>query len=432
MLVERLSHAFTEWSVDPVILRWGGASDDDLQRLCADILREIAPLRAAKFLLETAISPTKADSVRRAASAALAELRVPQVANSLKDPMLDRTYLDWAFSTLYALPADWSGLSDYVDEVLGKDNEQADQLHYSLALKGDGSCQKDLIERLDDCRPLTRWTSALALARLLGPKARVYLEHRAEDAGDPIERCAMYAAIIRAGDRDKAQALHEALTEATEVSSLYSIWKLEILDAFRIAKSFDGRAFPLWREANEVGSRQLKYFDAMLLGLASSSPSSRTIPQYNASHKRTKIFISYSHTDSKWLKRLQVHLKPLERSTQVTPWDDTLIKPGAKWQEMIETALKEAKVAVLLISADFLASDFIISNELPPLLSAAASEGLIVVPIVLSPCRFVETKNLSQFQSINPPSHPINAMTKTKQEAMFLKVSQVIEEAVRS
>lgn len=436
MLVEPLKYEFTEWSVDPLIWRWSRSSDENLQILCMDILREIAPLRAAKFLLETAISPTNSTSVRQSASTALAELRVPQVAqrvsDTLKDPEVDRTFLEGAFSTLYALPADWSNLSEYVNEILSRDNEDTAQLHYSVALRGDNRYQKTLIERLDDSNPFHRWTSALALARLLGRKARAYLEHRAEDAGDVIERCGMYAAIIRAGDHEKAHALHDALTEATDLPWLPSIWKLEILDALRTVKIFDGRAFPLWRDANQVGKRQLQYFDALVPGTASSSVSSIVVPAMISAAKRTKIFISYSHKDVKWLNRLKVHLKPLERSNDITAWDDTLIKPGQNWQEAIKCGLEEAKVAVVLVSADFLASDFINANELPPLLSAAADGGVVILPIVLSPSRFVETKSLSRFQSVNPPSQPLITLKKAKQEAVFLRVSQIIEDAFRA
>jgi hypothetical protein len=436
MLVERLSHEFTVWSIDPMIEHWGGSSDENLQRLCTDILREVAPVRAARFLLETAISPKRSDSVRRGASLALAELRVPQVAqrlaNALRDPKVDRTYLDWPFSTLFALPIDWSGLSGYVDELLRIDNEPADQLHYSLAFRRDSRYHKDLVERLDDYRPFTRWTSALALARLAGQEAKTYLEHRVEDAGDPVERCAMYAAMIRVGDYERARDFHKSLTDATEVSSLASIWKLEILDAFRSGTVFDERTFPLWRDASRIGTRQLQYFDAMCKDRASNSPISTTAAQPMSQNKRTKIFISYSHKDSKWLQRLQIHLKPLGQLHDITPWDDTLIKPGENWREMIKRALEEAKVAILLISADFLASDFINSDELPPILSAAVSEGLVVFPIVISSSRFFETKSLSQFQSVNSPSQPVNMMPKAKQESLFLKVSRDIEKVLES
>lgn len=276
MLVEWFKHEFTEWSVDPLIHRWGRSSDDKLQYLCATILGEIAPLRTAQFLLEITTSPSHSPLVRQSASKALSELRVlpaaQRVADSLRDPNVHGGYLDWAFSCLYAVPADWSGLSEYADELARRGDEQAAQLRYSAAFRGDYRFQKALVEQLDDPNPFTRWTSALALARLLGPKARVYLEHRVEDAGDATERCGMYAAIIRAGDHEKGYALHHALTEAPDVSSLPSIWKLEILDALRIVKIFDGRAFPLWLDAYRVGKRQLQFFDAMISASTGTQP----------------------------------------------------------------------------------------------------------------------------------------------------------------
>lgn len=145
---------------------------------------------------------------------------------------------------------------------------------------------------------------------------------------------------------------------------------------------------------------------------------------------RNQIFISYSHKDARWLERLQVHLRPLERIGTITRWDDTLIKPGTKWREEIERAIEAAKVAVLLVSADFLASDFIATNELPPLLVSAEAEGAVILPVIVSPCRFQHTHTLSKFQSVNPPSQPLIKMRRDKQEAIFVKVTEAIEDAL--
>lgn len=145
---------------------------------------------------------------------------------------------------------------------------------------------------------------------------------------------------------------------------------------------------------------------------------------------RSQVFICYSHADKQWLDRLHVHLKPLERQGAVTRWDDTLISPGSKWRDEIQTAITAAKVAILLISADFLASDFITTNELPPLLEAAEREGAVILPVILSPCRFGQTETLSQFQAVNPPSEPLVSMRKNRRESVMVKVANAVATAL--
>ncbi|MBN1363296.1 MAG: TIR domain-containing protein [Syntrophaceae bacterium] len=141
---------------------------------------------------------------------------------------------------------------------------------------------------------------------------------------------------------------------------------------------------------------------------------------------RQSVFISYSHADQFWLDRLKVHLKPLERDLQIDIWQDTRIKPGSKWREEIQKAIDSAKIAVLLVSADFLASDFIANDELPPLLKAAEDEGAVILPVIVSPSLFAYNNDLSQFQAVNSLGNPLVSLAKGKQEELFLKIAEII------
>jgi hypothetical protein len=142
---------------------------------------------------------------------------------------------------------------------------------------------------------------------------------------------------------------------------------------------------------------------------------------------RTKVFISYSHADKDWLDRLKRHLKPLIREGNLDYWDDTHIRPGDDWKQEIQNALDTAQVAVLLISADFFASDFIDETELPPLLDAAKAKGVRILPVIISASRFARNPDLARFQAVNPPSRPLNDMLPAEQEKVLDRLAHTIE-----
>jgi hypothetical protein len=159
-----------------------------------------------------------------------------------------------------------------------------------------------------------------------------------------------------------------------------------------------------------------------------------SLPLARSQHPtRTRAFISYSHKDKEHLERLQVHLKGYlhagsekgDLDIRDDVWDDTRISTGSDWHEEIKKALAHAKVAALLVSADFLASDFIREYELPVLLEAAKAEKIEVLSVILSPCAFPYTP-LSRYQVMNPALKPLMGMDPRDQEVVWAKLAEQI------
>ncbi|MBI5877898.1 MAG: TIR domain-containing protein [Chloroflexi bacterium] len=146
---------------------------------------------------------------------------------------------------------------------------------------------------------------------------------------------------------------------------------------------------------------------------------------------RTKVFVSYSHKDKNFLDRLQVHLKPIVREGIIDVWVDTKISAGDKWREEIRAAINSATIAILLVSADFLASEFIASDELPGILKAAETDGMRVLIVVVGHCLFGRTKTLSQFQAVNSPDKPLTSLSRAEQEKVFNRVAVAILQPIQ-
>jgi hypothetical protein len=146
---------------------------------------------------------------------------------------------------------------------------------------------------------------------------------------------------------------------------------------------------------------------------------------------RSQIFVSYNHRDQYWLDRLLIHLRPLERVGRMELWNDRQIRAGDEWGREIEKAIQSCDAAILLVSADFMASDFIHNNELAPLLERARNRGVRIISLLVS-SSYYEDSNLSRFQAVNAPSEPLDMLSKGQQEAYFVKVYKAVKDAFDS
>lgn len=143
---------------------------------------------------------------------------------------------------------------------------------------------------------------------------------------------------------------------------------------------------------------------------------------------RSKVFISYSHKDTQFLHELLDHLKPLERAGLVDKWSDQQIEPGSHWLDEIEHSLATAKVAVLLVTRNFLASEFINEKELGPLLKSAESNGVVILWVPVRACSYRDTP-LSKYQAVIPPDKPLAEMRAGRDKA-WVKVCDAIKSSV--
>jgi hypothetical protein len=141
------------------------------------------------------------------------------------------------------------------------------------------------------------------------------------------------------------------------------------------------------------------------------------------------VFISYSHKDAKWLEKLKQFLRPLEDKELIRVWDDTQIRPGSDWVVEVRKALESARVAVFLVTQNFLDSPFIREKELPALLEAATNRGCLIFWIAVSSCTF-DVSPLAHIQGAIPPNQPLDLLSEAEQHKLFLEIFRKMQEAV--
>lgn len=138
------------------------------------------------------------------------------------------------------------------------------------------------------------------------------------------------------------------------------------------------------------------------------------------------VFVSYSHRDEKWKDLLKPHLLMLEKADRLTIWDDRKIDAGDTWYDEIKNAMEDAEVAVCLISADYLASDFCVKEEIPYLLERRKNNGLVLIPILIRPCAWKAIDWLKAIQMLPRDGKSVAVNFKDDPDTPFTEVAEQI------
>jgi hypothetical protein len=144
---------------------------------------------------------------------------------------------------------------------------------------------------------------------------------------------------------------------------------------------------------------------------------------------RAKVFVSYSHEDENWLEQFKLMVDPLIQQRIIDLWDDSRIAPGKLWEPEIEKAIASTKVAVLLVSANFLKSKFIQESELPQLLKYALNRGVVIFWIMVSDC-MVNNSPLIAYQAANKIKRPLDTLTPPECRTALRQIGEELQEIV--
>ena len=112
-----------------------------------------------------------------------------------------------------------------------------------------------------------------------------------------------------------------------------------------------------------------------------------------------KVFISYSHADKILKQELLKHLMPLKRLHLIETWTDLEINPGDEWDKEISKSLDSAEIVLLLISIDFINSEYCYDVELQQAIARHQEKQTRVIPVILRPCMWKHTP-FAKFQAL--------------------------------
>jgi len=142
-----------------------------------------------------------------------------------------------------------------------------------------------------------------------------------------------------------------------------------------------------------------------------------------------KIFFCYAHEDERLLERLKSHLQPLQRQGFIDVWHDRDIDAGTEWESEINQHLNAAQIILLLVSPDFMASDYINNVELKRAVERHRDGEARVIPIILRPA-YWQGEPLGKLQALPTDGKPVIGSGWYNLDDAFLNVTEGIRKVI--
>jgi hypothetical protein len=185
--------------------------------------------------------------------------------------------------------------------------------------------------------------------------------------------------------------------------------------------------YRLQRVASTLRTLDLQVPSAARGAPTSRAPTGSVVQAADRTGATLKAFISYSHRDERHAERLRTALAVLKAQGLIQDWHDRKIKPGAEWQTAIDEQLGSADLVLLLVTPDFLASEYAVGIEVTRALERHARREAVVVPVILRACDWMNSP-LGKLQALPTDGKPI-ANWKNRDDA-WLNVTHGIRRLV--
>lgn len=151
----------------------------------------------------------------------------------------------------------------------------------------------------------------------------------------------------------------------------------------------------------------------------------------NSANRPLSLFYSYSHEDEELRKDLEKHLAVLKREGLIDEWNDRNIEAGTDWQKQLDENLEQADLILILISADFIASDYCYDTEMTRALERHNAGEATVIPIILRSCDW-HTTPFNKLQALPRDGKPVDGPDWHTRDEAFYEIATGIRKKIQN